>query len=109
MTDEELTEKLAVDVMGWEWSSSFMAYFPTNRKAVVLSDGIFKKEFQPLTDWNHLMMCVQKILPTKSFHLEWYMNANGDLYAVAGDIISIDVWVYCNRYRRGISLWKIFQ
>lgn len=66
MTDEQLIEAIAREVMGWEFRSDkghecwYNGYFESKRVAGrMLYRVTADKRWNPLTDWNHTMEVVQ--------------------------------------------------
>ena len=96
VTDEELIKAVAVEVMGWthfeldgkgRYSKTNYAYI-VDRDGSRLSDGYWEIEWLPLTNANHWMMVVERMM-----ELGWwfYADPNPHYYPKRHGEISYDI------------------
>lgn len=77
MTDDQLRDAVAVEVMGWEWSDDQSTedhpcrlYFTRGRSDVI---HIKATNWNPLTDWNHTMEVRDRLRS-----LGWWMELENE-------------------------------
>ena len=73
-SDQELTERLA-ELMGWE-PAPYMSFDKSSFKCINPDGTYYYCRFDPLKDWNHLMMCV-KVLDDRNEYIEISTTSNG--------------------------------
>jgi hypothetical protein len=77
LNDEQLTERVAVEVMGWEKQKSMLPMW-------WMKDGesiAFIRDWNPLTNWNHTMEVAEK---SKLVFSIWYGSNGTKNFAVNG-------------------------
>jgi len=92
MTNEQVNERLAVEVMGWEkektWFDglhNYIEYWTLGNGIPVMDNNIGKSYcsfWQPTTDLNHAVMCAEKI--GREIYIE--KRVGGDYWVMVGEL-----------------------
>lgn len=85
ITDEQLIERVAVEVMGWEVIPHGEGY---EQLPPVVKDhaGYVSTQWNPLTDWNHTMEVVEKINRVHAIKLKFWLDHGDTMHGLQREL-----------------------